>query len=80
MTDNAKPAFAGTREAHCSVPRRFVVDVDSLLSCLLCRHRTAVDATGEYAEIARLAHEARKLSEAPNKLLVSFLSIYSFRT
>jgi len=50
----------------CSVPRRFVVDVDSLLTCLLYRHRKAVDATGEYAEVARLAREARELSEAQN--------------
>ena len=63
--DNAQRA-AGSSAPACSVPRRFVDDVDSLLTCLLYRHRKAVDATGEYAEIAKLAREARELTETPN--------------
>jgi len=62
-----KQRAAGSSAPACSVPRRFVDDVDSLLTCLLYRHRKAVDATGEYTEIAKLAREARELTEAPNK-------------
>ena len=61
-----KQRAAGSSAPACSVPRRFVDDVDSLLTCLLYRHRKAVDATGEYAEIAKLAREARELTETPN--------------
>ena len=53
-------------DATCSVPRRFVVDVDNILTCLLYRHRKAVKSTSEGAKIAQLAREARELSEAPN--------------
>lgn len=66
MNETNATRAAGSSAPACSVPRRFVVDVDSLLTCLLYRHRTEVDATGEYPEIARLAREARELSEAPN--------------
>ena len=44
---------------------KFVEDVDSLLSCLIHRHRGTMAKIGEYEEIARLAAEARRVAPNP---------------
>lgn len=50
---NAKSVF--------EVPKDFLVDVDSLLTTLLYRHRSFLESNGEFEEVRRLAKEVREL-------------------
>jgi len=50
------------------VSREWLVAVDSLLSCLLYRHKSAMVRIGEIDEVRKLANQARALYKKNEKM------------
>jgi hypothetical protein len=46
--------------SHILIPKRLAVRIDSLLSCFIHRHETALEAMGEVKEVVDICNEIQK--------------------
>lgn len=62
------PTITLTIQSGSLVSREWLVAVDSLLSCLLHRHKSAMIRIGEIDEVRKLANQARAFSKKNERL------------